>query len=106
MIRTLVLALVLTISLTACKSAQITPTGSQDIAYVCAGIAAAEDTFAALNRAGKISKAQWGVMQHVIAVKSPVCNVSPMPTSVTALGYAELSAALHDLTAITGTPVN
>ena len=70
----------------------------QNIAGVCQGIASAEQAVALVK--DKLTPAQKTLLAHAVAVKAPVCNVAPYPTSIDAAAYAALSGALGDLTRI------
>lgn len=83
------------LALAGCK----TPTGpasvQQNIAAACQGIASAEDALSLVK--AKLSPAQMAIIQHAIAIKAPVCNTAPFPTTLSDAGYAALTGALADL---------
>lgn len=88
----------LLITLTACGTLAKTD-GEQDIARACSGITAAEQAFAAAEKAGKVSAANATRAQQWIALTQPVCNVIPEPASIDAAVYAELPLIVATLEA-------
>jgi hypothetical protein len=97
-IASLAIAVALTTGFTACGTfGQPSQAQQQGIAAACASIAASEDVLAVVNRAGKLSQAQYDAVMKAIAIKSPICNVSPMPTSIAAAAYQELLGASSTL---------
>lgn len=98
-IATTVLAVaVLSIALTAC-SALAPSRQQQDIAGACIAIAAAEQGFAIAAQGGKVSPADYRRVQGWIALKQPVCNVSPEPASIPDAAYRVLLQAAPALLA-------
>lgn len=98
-IATTVLAVaVLSIALTAC-SALAPSRQQQDIAGTCIAIAAAENAYVLAAKAGKVTPAATARVQQWIALKQPVCNVTPEPASIPAALYAVLLQAAPAFTA-------
>lgn len=97
-IGTVILAVCLVFAITGCSSM---PQGQAqaDIARTCASITAAEQAFAAAERAGKVSAANAQHAQQWIALTLPVCNVTPEPSSIDEVLYAELPSAVAALQA-------
>lgn len=86
--RYIILAVAL-VSLGACK----TYTPQQSIAATCQAIASTEDALALV----KLNDAQKDVVRKAIAIKAPVCNVAPYPSSVSDATFAALNGALQNL---------
>jgi hypothetical protein len=74
----------------------------QNIAGACTLITGAERGFDVAEKNGKVSRANYERAETWIALKKPVCNVTPMPTSVTSTFYAvllQLPTVLQDAAA-------
>lgn len=95
-LKVLLLALVITLTtgFTACASTQPAPQQEQAIAAACASIAAAEDGITQLNLAHKLTAAQYDAVAKAIAIKKPICNVSPIPTSLSSAVLQELQSSV------------
>lgn len=70
-----------------------TYTPQQSIAATCQAIASTEDALALV----KLNDAQKAVVRKAIAIKAPVCNVAPYPSSVSDATFATLNGALQNL---------
>jgi len=88
-----------TLTLTACSSIPQGAQAQQDIAGTCIAIAAAENAYVLAAKAGKVAPATTAHVQQWIAIKQPVCNVTPEPASIPAALYAALLQAAPAFTA-------
>jgi len=92
-------AAALAITLAACSSIPQGGKAQQDIAGTCIAIAAAENAYVLAAKAGKVSPSAIAHVQQWIAIKQPVCNVTPEPASIPAALYAALLQAAPAFTA-------
>lgn len=88
-----------TLTLTACSSIPQGAQAQQDIAGTCIAIAAAENAYVLAAKAGKVPPSATARVQQWIAIKQPVCNVTPEPASIPAALYAALLQAAPAFTA-------
>lgn len=86
--RYIILAVAL-VSLGACKSYTV----QQSVASTCQAIASTEDALALV----KLDDRQKAIVAKAIAIKAPVCNVAPYPSSVSDATFATLNGALQNL---------
>lgn len=70
----------------------------QNIAGVCQGIASSEQALALVQ--DKLTPAQRDAVAKAVAIKAPICNHAPFPTTVSDATYQELTGVLATLQGI------